>query len=132
MRDRVNLLPLHVAEGICPLFFPILVEDKHAVAENLRRRGIGVVELWNEGDSEANGADSGDALFLRKHVLELPIHQNVSKAQLDFITREVTRCVPYTERLHVPFPGSTNAPIAGPNASKVQLSATEPARPSVC
>jgi len=108
LRGKVNLLPLSLAEGVCPLFLPILVEDKQAVADDLRRRGIGVVELWNEGDPEANGADSEDALFLRRHVLELPIHQNVSEAQLDYIAREVTRRVRSTERLRVPSP----APVA--------------------
>ena len=99
---KINLLPVKLAEGVCPLFFPILVDDKRAVAADLRRRGIGVVELWNEGDPEANGAGSEDAMFLRKHVLELPIHQNVTEAQLDYIGREVTRRVRPTERLLVP------------------------------
>ena len=102
LREKVNLLPLSLAEGVCPLFLPILVEDKKAVAAELTRCGIGVVELWNEGDPEANGPDSGDALFLRRHVLELPIHQNVSEAQLDYIAREVTRLVRPVERLRVP------------------------------
>ena len=114
LREKVNLLPLRLAEGVCPLFFPILVEDKIAVAADLRRHGIGVVELWNEGDPEVNGADSEDALFLRKHVLELPIHQNVSEAQLDYIAREVTGRVRPTERLLVPF------------AVENQMSAVEP------
>src|ERR1019366_4988710 len=103
LRRKINLLPLKLAEGVCPLFFPILVEDKIAVAADLRRRGIGVVELWNEGDPGANGADSEDAMFLRKHVLELPIHQNVTEAQLDYIAREVTARVRPTDSLRVPF-----------------------------
>ena len=102
LREKVNLLPLSLAEGVCPLFLPILVEDKKALAMDLRQRGIGVVELWNEGDPQANGPDAEDALFLRRHVLELPIHQNVSEAQLDYIAREVTRLVRPVERLRVP------------------------------
>jgi hypothetical protein len=100
-----------LAEGVCPLFFPILVEDKTAVAGDLRRRGIGVVELWNEGDPEANGADSEDALFLRKHVLELPIHQNVTEPQLDYIAREVTRRVQPVERLTVSLERSRTSAV---------------------
>jgi len=89
LKDKVSVLPVELAEGVCPLFFPILVEDKHAAAEELRQRGIGVIEFWNEGDPAACGPDSRDALFLRKHVLELPIHQNVTAGQLDYIAREV-------------------------------------------
>jgi len=111
---KINLLPVKLAEGVCPLFFPILVEDKKAVAADLRRRGIGVVELWNEGDPEANGPESEDALFLRKHVLELPIHQNVTEAQLDYIGREVTRRVRPSERLLVPFAKKVQPSTVGP------------------
>ena len=112
LRGKVNLLPLELDEGVCPLFFPILVNDKKAVAADLQRRGIGVVELWNEGDPEADGSGSEDARFLRKHVLELPIHQNVTEDQLDYIAQEVTRRVQATERLMVPFPESRRAAVA--------------------
>jgi len=88
LKNKVSMLPLELTDGICPLFFPILVENKSATADELRRRGIGVVEFWNEGDPAACDGDS-DASFLRKHVLELPIHQNVTEAQLDYIAREV-------------------------------------------
>jgi dTDP-4-amino-4,6-dideoxygalactose transaminase len=86
LKGQVSLLSLELTEGICPLFFPILTENKSRVADNLRRRGIGVVEFWNEGDPAACGSD---AQFLRQHVLELPIHQDVTPAQLDYIAREV-------------------------------------------
>jgi len=112
LRGKVNMLPMQLTEDVCPLFFPILANDKHAVAEDLRRRGIGVVELWNHGDPEADGADSEDARFLRQHVLELPIHQNVTKEQLDYIALEVTRRVQATERLVVPFPECQKASVA--------------------
>ncbi len=89
LRGKMSMLPLELSAGICPLFLPILTGNKSLVAEKLRRCGIGVVEFWNEGDPAACGAASEDAQFLRKHVLELPIHQGVTPAQLDSIAREV-------------------------------------------
>jgi dTDP-4-amino-4,6-dideoxygalactose transaminase len=74
--------------GVCPLFFPILVRDKHAAALRLWERGIGAVEFWNEGDPESAGDQFAHSHYLRKHVLELPIHQDVSSAQLEHIARE--------------------------------------------
>jgi perosamine synthetase len=91
LRDKASTLPISLSAGVCPLFFPILVEDKGNVAAHLRRRGIGVVEFWNEGDPAACGPGSEDATFLRRHLLELPIHQNVTEAQLDYISKEVAR-----------------------------------------
>jgi perosamine synthetase len=88
LAGRVPLLKRDLEEGVCPLFFPILVEDKRAVAEALWARGVAAVQFWNEGDPEADQA--GDARFLRRHVLELPIHQDVTAAQLHYIADQVT------------------------------------------
>lgn len=101
LRGKVNLLPLELTPGVCPLFFPILVDDKRAVSTDLRRRGIGVVEFWNQGDPEAF---SDNTEFLRRHVLELPIHQNVTPAQLEYIAREVTQRVRPADHLCLSAP----------------------------
>ena len=77
-------------DGVCPLFFPILVPDKHAAAQALLARGIGAVEFWNRGAIDA--CDEGrDARFLRRHLLELPIHQDIGAAQLEAIADAVGR-----------------------------------------
>lgn len=86
---HATLLRTELEEGVCPLFFPILVPNKRAAAEALWQRGIGAVEFWNEGDSEANGAVFPDTQFLRDHVLELPIHQDVTAEQVDYMAEQV-------------------------------------------
>jgi dTDP-4-amino-4,6-dideoxygalactose transaminase len=76
-------------EGICPLFFPIIVADKHAAAERLRARGVDAVEFWNDS-CEPGGHEMGaDARFLRQHVLELPIHQDLTTRHIDHVARQV-------------------------------------------
>lgn len=77
--------------GLCPLFFPILVPNKAAAARALWARGIGAVEFWNTGDPAAVGPKHGNALFLREHVLELPIHQGLRPAHLEYMATEVGR-----------------------------------------
>ncbi len=42
---------------------------------------------------------SGEAEFLRRHLVELPIHQDVTAAQLDYVARETERLVPFSDRL---------------------------------
>jgi hypothetical protein len=78
-------------DGVCPLFFPILVPDKPAAAKALLRLGIEATELWNRGDPQVPGDISADAEFLRRHVLELPIHQGVSHDQVDYMAEQVLR-----------------------------------------
>jgi len=76
-------------EGVCPLFFPILVKDKHAAAQALWRKDIGAVEFWN--DPQDNPSIGPDARYLRSHVLELPIHQDVTPAQVEYTAHHVLR-----------------------------------------
>jgi hypothetical protein len=90
LRDRIPLLKPELDPGTCPLFFPLLVADKHAAALALRRRGVESVEFWNEGDPEAR-ADSSAAQFLRTHLLELPVHQDLTARQVDYMAEQIVR-----------------------------------------
>ncbi|MGH9869403.1 MAG: DegT/DnrJ/EryC1/StrS family aminotransferase [Candidatus Polarisedimenticolia bacterium] len=86
---RTSLLRPDLPEGMVPLFFPLLVADKQAAAERLWRHGIEAVQFWNEGVPGVDGEPSSDARFLRRHVLELPIHQEVSASQVEYIAEMV-------------------------------------------
>lgn len=88
---KVDPLCGELDDGTCPLFFPILVTDKAAAAHALAQLGIEATELWNHGDPQVPADISADAEFLRKHVLELPIHQGVSDIQLEYMAEQVLR-----------------------------------------
>ena len=76
-------------DGVCPLFFPILVADKPAAARAVQQRGIDALEFWN--DSTESGSEmSADARFLRAHVLELPIHQDLTPRHIAHVARQVS------------------------------------------
>ena len=78
-----------VPDGVCPLFFPVLVDDKHETAERLRARGVDALEFWNES-SEPGGHEMGPAArFLRRHVLELPIHQDLTTRHIDYVAEQM-------------------------------------------
>ncbi|HEY6362987.1 MAG TPA: DegT/DnrJ/EryC1/StrS family aminotransferase [Vicinamibacterales bacterium] len=78
-----------LTEGICPLFFPVFVPDKHAAAEALRSRGVDALEFWNES-VETGGEMSPHARFLRRHVLELPIHQDLTPRHIAYMARQLS------------------------------------------
>jgi hypothetical protein len=76
-------------DGVCPLFFPVLVNDKHGTAMRLRARGVDALEFWNDS-SEPGGHEMGPgAQLLRRHVLELPIHQDLTPRHIDHIARQM-------------------------------------------
>ena len=89
LSGRITPLFPRLDEGVCPLFFPLLVSDKHEAARSLWRRGIQAIEFWNGGDPEATGSGFEDAQFLRDHVLELPIHQDITATQLDYMADRI-------------------------------------------
>jgi dTDP-4-amino-4,6-dideoxygalactose transaminase len=83
--------PVHadVAAGVCPLFFPILVPDKHAAARALQARGIDALEFWNDSVELPGSEISDTERFLRAHVLELPIHQDLTSRHIDYVAQHV-------------------------------------------
>ncbi len=83
----VPMFPM-LADGVCPLFFPVLVPNKTDTADALRRRGVDVIEFWN--DPAGDGSEMGpNARFFRAHVLELPIHQDLGPRHISHIARQV-------------------------------------------
>jgi dTDP-4-amino-4,6-dideoxygalactose transaminase len=79
----------NLPDGVCPLFFPILVRDKQAAARALQQRGVDALEFWNES-MESGEEMSADARFLRTHVLELPIHQDLTPRHIAYVARQVS------------------------------------------
>jgi len=94
LAGRASFLDLPLGEGICPLFFPLLVPEKAAAARALWSRGVGAVEFWNREDRRSDAQTGAEALFLRDHVLELPIHQDISETQIDYMAEQVLRLAP--------------------------------------
>jgi dTDP-4-amino-4,6-dideoxygalactose transaminase len=86
---RVDLLPPELEDGTCPLIFPLLVPDKPGAARALQAVGISAMEYWNGGDDDSRGPEHSDAWYLRKHLLELPIHQDITPEQIDYMAQRV-------------------------------------------
>jgi dTDP-4-amino-4,6-dideoxygalactose transaminase len=94
-RERLDghatMFPRELEEGMCPYIFPLLVRDKAAAVRALQAVGIAAQEFWNFGVPDARGAGFEDAQFLHDHVLELPVHQDVAPAQVEYMAAEVRR-----------------------------------------
>ena len=45
------------------------------------------MEFWNGGDPDTRGHDHADAWYLREHLVELPIHQDITPEQIDYMAR---------------------------------------------
>jgi hypothetical protein len=66
------------------------VKDKHSAADRLSKRGVETIEFWNIGQTEADQRGSASD-FLRRHLLEIPIHQDVTVEAAGFISEEILK-----------------------------------------
>lgn len=89
LTGKTSVLEKELKPGVCPLFFPLLVPDKGKAVQALRKRGVGAVPFWNYGYPEADAHACDDTRFLRAHVLELPIHQGITAAQIEYMADQV-------------------------------------------
>lgn len=90
LSGKIAILEKDLGLGVCPLFFPLLVKDKPTAAAALAGRGIETVEFWNQGDPESYRSGS-HAEFLRRHVLEIPIHQDVTQEAVEYTAQQILK-----------------------------------------
>jgi dTDP-4-amino-4,6-dideoxygalactose transaminase len=81
----------HLPEGVCPLFFPVLVEDKKAAIQILAEAGIEAIPFWSLPHASIPREEFPDADYLRTHVLEVPVHQALSPEDMDYLAQALTR-----------------------------------------
>ncbi|MGH7410370.1 MAG: GNAT family N-acetyltransferase, partial [Candidatus Methylomirabilis sp.] len=87
--ERVNGIPgviplqLSLPDGVCPLFLPVLVEDNQRVCTAMIARKISAGGFWSWFPPAVPVEEFPDTVFLRKHVLELQVHQDLNTRHLE-------------------------------------------------
>jgi perosamine synthetase len=72
--------------GNVPLFYPLLVEDNRATVESLLSRGIEAVNFWRDFHAVCNPQEFPEAAWLRKSVVEIPCHQDLTLTTMSKIS----------------------------------------------
>lgn len=79
----VNELP----PGACPLFYPLWVRDKDEVLARIRAENVEAGEGWPAFHPRCDGGEFPEATRLRRHLLELPCHQDLGPAHVAHMAR---------------------------------------------
>jgi perosamine synthetase len=104
---HLSALPVEtLAEGACPLFYPIYVENKPRFRAELMRRGVGSVNLWSQPHSASPCEKWGSVAKWRSTILELPIHQQLDGDDVERVAREILHL---TRRTSAPKPAAKSA-----------------------
>jgi dTDP-4-amino-4,6-dideoxygalactose transaminase len=79
--------------GACPLFYPLVCEDKPAVQARLAAAGIEAVDFWRTGHPLCAPGDFPEVARLRARVLELPIHQDLGPREMAHVAGAVAEAL---------------------------------------
>ncbi len=91
LRGRAHTPPPfnQLPAGVCPLFFPMMVEDKIRFQEDMMRLGVQTINLWYEPHPACPADLAAEASTWRNHLIELPIHQGLSLEDVDRVADAV-------------------------------------------
>ncbi|MFZ5469186.1 MAG: DegT/DnrJ/EryC1/StrS family aminotransferase [Myxococcota bacterium] len=93
LREVAPALFHELPAGVCPLFFPLRVRDKAEVMARLRAQGIESVDFWRHFHPACDASRFPEAAALRREVLEIPCHQDLSPEAMDKVASAVKDAV---------------------------------------
>src|SRR5436305_472694 len=94
LRDVAPPITGELKPGVCPLFYPMPVEDKAGAMARLLARGVETVDFWRVRHPALPAGTFPEVDRLRDRVLELPVHQDLSPADAEHVAtcvRELLR-----------------------------------------
>lgn len=74
-------------EGVCPMAFPILVDNRDAIRLAMYRRGIDAGAFWKGYHDAFPLKEFPDARYLKDHLLIMPIHQEFEENQVRYVAQ---------------------------------------------
>ena len=81
-------------EGVCPLFFPVIVEDRELLSNQLNMRGIAAIQWWSGFHRDFSWKNFPEAQYLKEHLLALPIHQQLTFEDINYMIHEIQQFNP--------------------------------------
>ncbi|MBV5329107.1 MAG: DegT/DnrJ/EryC1/StrS family aminotransferase [Chlorobium sp.] len=85
---------LTLPEGVCPLFFPVIVENREIICNQLNMRGIAAIQWWSGFHRDFSWKFFSEAQYLKEHVLALPIHQQLTFKDISYMIHEIQQFNP--------------------------------------
>lgn len=89
LRDLSTPLFSQLAPGACPLFFPLVVEDKAPLMAALAERGIETIDFWRYFHPACDASAFPEVATLRRTILEIPCHQDLDAERIAFVASAV-------------------------------------------
>jgi dTDP-4-amino-4,6-dideoxygalactose transaminase len=89
LRERAPAIFTELPAGVCPLFYPLVCDDKDRVRQRLGAAGIESIDFWRRGHAACPVDDFPEVKGLRARVLEIPVHQDLGPEDMAYVARAV-------------------------------------------
>lgn len=74
-------------EGVCPLFFPVLVDDRDALCARLQKNGVGTFIFGKSLHASLPAGEFSTAEEWSQKNLCLPVHQDLNRVRLAYLLK---------------------------------------------
>lgn len=101
LRDVSSPLFNQLPAGTCPLFYPMVVQEKAEVLARLRAKGIDAIDFWKRFHPACDAAAFPEVAQLRRSIVEIPCHQDLSPevmADVASVVRDAVRAENRTKK----------------------------------
>jgi dTDP-4-amino-4,6-dideoxygalactose transaminase len=89
LRDVAPPVFGELPSGVCPLFYPLRVADKSTVMARLAAQGVESIDFWRHGHPSCSPSEFPDSEILRRTILEIPIHQDLTPSAMVWVAEAV-------------------------------------------
>lgn len=93
LREVAPALHAQLPAGSCPLFYPLMVEDKESVLKALWEQGVEAIDFWRDFHPACPATEFPDVARLRRSVVELPCHQDLDPERMQRIASAAKEAV---------------------------------------
>lgn len=103
-REEFGFPVENLADGVCPLFFPLLVKGngtREYLYQSLKQEGITSHPWWPDFHPAVPWEEFPDAVSLKERLFGIPIHQDIRFEHLDRVVLELERLYRERRRRHV-------------------------------
>jgi len=85
--EGIELLFEKSTDNICPLLLPIIVQNRDLCYSSMKKKGVVTHPYWSWFHPDVPWKRFPEAVFLKTNVLGFPIHQDLTRCNLDYIVK---------------------------------------------
>lgn len=97
LEGLTSIIPLYqeLPSNVCPLAFPVITKRRDEFCRKLARCGITAIPWWAGKHRLFDFSEYPDADFLKNNLLVIPIHQELGKRHVEFISQSIISVAKY-------------------------------------